>query len=143
MSRGKRPLVASLLLLALLAGGIWLMRERPPSPEDQRAAMRLRLLHGWWVESGSPELPQIERYVTYSAPSTGFVYSATHRIHGREHPGLFAYRDGVTDKTYVVDRRGEVLVLDHTGHARLLKLQPEGQPPEPSLLARIRRRFFE
>ena len=145
MIRGKKLVAAVLLLVlaALFAGAVWLMRERPASGEDQRAAMRLRLLHGWWVESGSPESPQIERYVTYSAPSTGFVYRASHRVRGRDHPGLFAYRDGVSDKTYVVDRRGEVLVIDHAGHARLVKLQPEGQPPRPSLLTRLKRRIFE
>ncbi len=144
MSRRKKITAILLPVLLAILGAAWLMlREKPPSLEDQQAAMRLRLLHGWWVQSGSPEPPQIDRYVTYSPPSTGFVYAASHKIHGREYQGLFAYRNGMSDQTYIVDRGGEVFVLDHAGRAHLVKLQPEGQPPKPSLFARIKRRIFK
>ena len=143
MKRRKRVIAAVLVvLLAGVGGAIWIILERPPDPEEQRAAVRLQLLHGWWVQSGSPEPPQIDRYVTYSPPSTGFVYNASHKIHGHEYQGLFAYRNGLDDKTFVVERGGQVFVVNKSGHARLIKIQPEDEPRKPSLLVRIKRRLF-
>jgi len=144
MIRRNRTIAGVLLILLVGVGSaILIFRGQTTDPEEQQAAMRLHLLHGWWVESGSPEPPQIERYVTYSPPSTGFVYSASHNIDGRAHQGLFAYRDGIKDRTFIVDRGGEIFVLDRNGRTRLVKLEPEGQPRKPSLLARIKRRLLK
>jgi hypothetical protein len=143
MKRRKRVIAVVLVGLLGGVGGAIRLLERPPDPGEQRAALRLHLLHGWWIQSGSPEPPQIERYVTYSPPSTGFVYNASHNIRGHDYQGLFGYRDGTSDKTYVVARGGDVLVIDRANHARIIKLQPEDQPAKPPLLVRIKRRIFK
>ena len=87
-----------------------------------RHAHHLRMIHQAWRKDGSPEPPQVERYVGASSSSTTFVYSASQVIGGHTYQGLFAYRTTLVADTFVITRTGEVFVIDDSGRARLLRI---------------------
>ena len=87
-----------------------------------RHANHLRMLQQAWLRDGSPEPPQVEKYVGPSASSTSFVYTASHVIDGRTYQGLFAHRSIPRFGTFVITRSGEVIVVEDSGQARLLRI---------------------
>ena len=87
-----------------------------------RPANNLRMVRQAWLRDGSPEPPQVERYVGPTKSSTTFVYTASQVIDGRAYQGLFAHRESGREDTYVITRGGEVLVIDGLGKARILRI---------------------
>ena len=87
-----------------------------------KPAHHLQAVYGAWVRDGSPEPPQVDRYVGASQSSTTFVYTASHVIHGQPYRGLFGYRSTPRLGTYVITRNGELMVIDDSGRARLLRI---------------------
>jgi len=87
-----------------------------------RSANQLRIIYQSWLKDGSPETPDLAKYFRPSASSTSFVYTASHVIDGRSYQGLFAYRSVPRFGTYVITRSGEILVVEDSGSARLLRI---------------------
>lgn len=87
-----------------------------------RHAHHLRVTYQAWVRDGSPEPPQIERYVGPSRSSTTFVYTASLVIDDQTYQGLFAHRTTRYSGTFVITRAGEILVIDESRRARLLRI---------------------
>lgn len=87
-----------------------------------RHANHLRMLQQAWLGDGSPDPPRVERYVEPSASSTSFVYTASHIIDSRTYEGLFAHRSIPSFGTFVITRSGEVIVVEDSGEARLLRI---------------------
>lgn len=87
-----------------------------------RHAHHLRVTYQAWVQDGSPEPPQVERYVGPSRSSTTFVYTASQVIDGHTYQGLFAHRTTPYWGTFVITRAGEIFVIDESGRARLLRI---------------------
>jgi len=87
-----------------------------------RHVHHLRITRDAWVRDGSPEPPDIARYVGSSLSSTTFVYTASHVIDGQTYNGLFAHRSIARFGTFVITRTGEVIVVDDAGRARLVRI---------------------
>ena len=87
-----------------------------------RHVRHLRYMRDAWVRDGSPEPPDVARYVGPSLSSTTFVYTASHVIDGQTYTGLFAHRSYPRFGTFVITRTGEVIVVDDGGRARLARI---------------------
>jgi hypothetical protein len=119
--RGK--LFTAMTLLSLVFGAFFAVIIIDGEAYDRwRPAHHLRMVYGAWLRDGSPEPPRADRYVLGSASSTTFVYTASHVIDGQPYRGLFGYRSTPRLGTYVITRNGEIMVIDDSGRARLLKI---------------------
>ena len=84
-----------------------------------RHVHHLRYMRDAWIRDGSPEPPEVSRYIGASRSSTTFVYTASHVIDGQSYPGLFAHRSIPPFRgTFVITRTGEVILLDARGQTR-------------------------
>jgi hypothetical protein len=87
-----------------------------------RQANHLQMLYQAWLRDGSPQPPLVHKYTGPNASSTTFVYSASNVINGHTYQGLFAHRSGDRWGTFVMTRNGQVIVIDDSGRARVLKI---------------------
>lgn len=88
-----------------------------------RLVHHLRVTRDAWVRDGSPEPPDVAKYIGPSLSSTTFVYTASHVIGGHTYTGLFAHRP-IPSRfgTFVITRTGEVIAVDDGGRARLVRV---------------------
>ncbi|HMO64745.1 MAG TPA: hypothetical protein PKC18_16880 [Lacipirellulaceae bacterium] len=121
-SKAKKIAAAIAVLVLVVVAFLAVLIVDGEAYDRWRHANHLRMLQQAWVRDGSPEPPQVERYVGPSASSTSFVYTASHVINGRTYQGLFAHCSIPRFGTFVITRSGEVIVVEDSGEARLLRI---------------------
>jgi hypothetical protein len=78
-----------------------------------------------WLYDGCENPPDSKKYLGESSSWTNYAYTNTHQIDGRVYHGLFAMRANSETTNYVITTTDEILILEGSGQARLLKRRGE------------------
>jgi len=87
----------------------------------------LRTARYSWLYDGCENPPNSERYLgeNRSGSWTNYTYTNAHQIDGWIYHGLFAMRAKSDTTNYVITTTDEILILEGSGQARLLKRRGE------------------
>ncbi len=130
LSRWQRNAALAVLLSLLLALFLsWLNAALYCDTPEALTVHALRQARHAWLNEGCPHLPDPQKYIGMSSSFTSCVCSASLVVKDRRfsedrtYRGLFALRDKSLPNIYVIATTGEILVLEDSGKAQLLRAE--------------------